>query len=64
MIVFAPARGAKTTAQIRGDSVAIANGYPPQVSENATPQRFRSDTGTGVSDHWPLIATIELTKKQ
>lgn len=64
MLVLAPARGAKTTARIRGDSVAIANGYPPQVSENATPQRFRSDTGTGVSDHWPLIATIELTKKQ
>ena len=64
MILFAPARGAKTTAQIRGDSVAIANGYPPQVSENATPLRFRSDTGTGVSDHWPLVATIELTKKQ
>jgi endonuclease/exonuclease/phosphatase family metal-dependent hydrolase len=64
MILFAPARGAKTTAQIRGDSVAIANGYPPQVSENDTPQRFKSDKGTGVSDHWPLIATIELTRKQ
>ena len=64
MIAFAPARGAKTTARIRADSVAIANRYPPQVGENGTPQRFRSDTGTGVSDHWPLIATIELTKKQ
>ena len=64
MIFFAPARGAKTTAHIRGDSVAIANAYPPQVSKNGTPLRFRSDTGTGVSDHWPLIATIELTKKQ
>jgi endonuclease/exonuclease/phosphatase family metal-dependent hydrolase len=64
MILFAPARGAKTTAQIRGDSVAIANAYPPQVSESDTPQRFKSDKGTGVSDHWPLIATIELTRKQ
>ena len=64
MIFFAPARGAKTTARIRGDSVAIANGYPSQVSENGTPERFRSDTGSGVSDHWPMIATIELTKKQ
>jgi endonuclease/exonuclease/phosphatase family metal-dependent hydrolase len=64
MILFAPARGAKTTAQIRGDSVAIANAYPPQVSKNNTPRRFRSDEGTGVSDHWPLIATIELSKKQ
>lgn len=64
MILFSPARGGKTTGQIRGDSVAIANGYPPQVTENATPQRFRSDTGTGVSDHWPLIASIKFVKKQ
>jgi len=64
MIFFAPARGAKTTAQIRGDSVAIANSYPPQVTENGTPQRFQSDTGTGVSDHWPLIASIEFARKQ
>jgi endonuclease/exonuclease/phosphatase family metal-dependent hydrolase len=64
MIFFAPARGAKTTAQIRGDSVEIANAYEPQVSVTGTPERFRSDEGTGVSDHWPLIATIELTEKQ
>ena len=64
MILFTPARGAKTTAQIRGDSVRIANSHPPQVSENGTPERFRSDKGTGVSDHWPMIATIELAEKQ
>lgn len=64
MILFAPARGAKTTAQIRGDSVAIANDYPPQVSKNGTPARFSRENGTGVSDHWPMIATIELTEKQ
>jgi endonuclease/exonuclease/phosphatase family metal-dependent hydrolase len=63
-IFFAQGRGAKTTAQIRGDSVRIANGYPPQVSKAGTPERFRSDKGTGVSDHWPMIATIELTEKQ
>lgn len=64
MILFAPARGANTTARIRGDSVQIANGYAAQVSENGTPERFRSATGTGVSDHWPMIATIELAQKQ
>ena len=64
MILFSPARGAKTTAQIRGGSVRIANDYPPQVSEAGTPERFRSDKGTGVSDHWPMVATIELTEKQ
>ncbi len=64
MIFFSPARGGKTTAQIRGDSVEIANRYPPQVSKNSTPEHFHSQEGTGVSDHWPMIATIELTKKQ
>jgi endonuclease/exonuclease/phosphatase family metal-dependent hydrolase len=64
MILFSPARGAKTTAQIRGDSVHIANRYPPQRSENGTPERFRAETQSGVSDHWPMVATIQLTEKQ
>ena len=64
MILFSAARGGKTTAKIRGDSVAIANHYPPQVSDSGTPERFRSESGTGVSDHWPMVATIELTEKQ
>lgn len=64
MIFFASARGGKTTARIRGDSVEIANAYPAQVGENGTPERFRSAQGSGVSDHWPMIATIELSEKQ
>ncbi len=64
MILLSPARGAKTTVQFRGDSVRIANRFPPQVSENGTPERFNSATGDGVSDHWPVVATIELTIKQ
>ena len=64
MILFSPARGEKTTARIRADSVAIANENPAQVSEAGTPERHRSASRTGVSDHWPMIATIELTEKQ
>ncbi len=64
MILFSPARGKKTTAEVRGDSVAIANAYPPQMSENGTPERFRSEKGTGVSDHWPMVAEIEFAQKQ
>ena len=64
MILFAPARGAKTTAQIRGDSVAIANAYPAQNSESGTPRRFDPESGNGVSDHWPMIASIEVAIKQ
>ncbi len=64
MILFAPARGGKTTAEIRADSVAIANEFEEQVTSDGTPQRHRSVDRRGVSDHWPMIATIEVTQKQ
>ena len=64
MILFAPARGANTTAQIRGDSVQIANDYTEQSTDDGMPLRHNSEKGVGVSDHWPMIATIELTQKQ
>jgi hypothetical protein len=32
------------------------------VLENGTPARFSLPEGTGVSDHWPLVATIQSTK--
>ena len=64
MILFADARGGNTTARIRADSVQIANLNPAQVSRDGTPERYHSARGIGVSDHWPMIATIELTQKQ
>lgn len=64
LILFAPTRGAETTAQIRADSVQIANRIPAQVTANQTPQRFNAPARRGVSDHWPMIATIEVAQKQ
>ena len=64
MILYSPARGAKTTGRIRADSVRIANKIDAQVTPQGTPRRHDSATGTGVSDHWPIVATIELTQKQ
>lgn len=64
MILFSPGRGENATARIRANSVAIANENPAQVSADGTPERFRSASQSGVSDHWPMIATIELTEKQ
>ncbi|MBT8090691.1 MAG: endonuclease/exonuclease/phosphatase family protein [Gammaproteobacteria bacterium] len=64
MILFAPPRGGNTTAQIRADSVQIANRNTAQVSSKGTPERYNSARRTGVSDHWPMIATIEVTQKQ
>jgi len=64
MILFSPARGENTTARIRADSVVISNTNPAQISPDGVPQRYRSAEKTGVSDHWPIVATIELTGKQ
>lgn len=64
MILFSPGRGNKATAQMRGDSVRIANGFSAQVSDTGTPERYRSGPRTGVSDHWPMIATLEIAEKQ
>lgn len=64
MILFTAARGANTTAKLRAESVRIANEHPAQVSGAGTPQRFDATQGIGVSDHWPVIATIEVTQKQ
>ena len=64
MILFSPARGEKTTSRIRANSVAIANALPAQVTSQGTPRRHDSASRNGVSDHWPIIATIEVSRKQ
>ena len=64
MILFAPARGAETTARIRGESVRIANAFEQQNTEDGRPLRHNSASGVGVSDHWPMLATFQLTRKQ
>ncbi len=61
MILWSPAtaRGEKATWQKRADSVAIANRIAAQVRKDGTPARFEMPGGRGVSDHWPLVFTIE-----
>lgn len=62
MILWSPREnsGAQTTWGIRSDSVYVANRTPDQVLEDGTPARFQLPAGTGVSDHWPLVLSIEL----
>ena len=64
MILFREARGGNTTARIRADSVRIANRNPSQVKADGTPERFSWAERKGVSDHWPMVATIEFDQKQ
>jgi endonuclease/exonuclease/phosphatase family metal-dependent hydrolase len=64
MILWSPARGENATWQIRADSFRVVNVFEQQVSVDGSPARFSPDTGTGVSDHWPLALTLELSQKQ
>ena len=64
MLLFSPARGGNATWVLRADSVRIANGYPAQNDENGAPARHDSASRKGVSDHWPLVMTIEPPQKQ
>ena len=61
MILWSPAtdRGEKATWELRADSVRIANGAPDQKRADGTPRRFEMPAGSGVSDHWPVVVTIE-----
>ena len=59
MILFRPCCGENATWQVRADSVRIANGTPAQVRPDGTPRRFEIPEGSGVSDHWPVVMTLE-----
>jgi len=64
MILYSPARGVKTTWRIRADSARLANRTAAQVTASGKPNRYKAAEQTGVSDHWPLVLTIETTQKQ
>jgi endonuclease/exonuclease/phosphatase family metal-dependent hydrolase len=59
MILFSPGSGAKTTWQIRADSAWIGNRSEAQVTLSGTPAGFDGNKLRGVSDHWPVVVTIE-----
>ena len=52
-------RGENATWRMRANSSAIANRTEAQVRADGTPARFEMPGGRGVSDHWPLVFTIE-----
>lgn len=62
MILWAPAecRDAEPAWTIRPGSVHLANGTGAQVRDDGTPARFRLRDRAGVSDHWPLVADLEV----
>lgn len=64
MILFSPARSGNATWGIRADSVRVANARLAQRTPDGAPARFEPARGTGVSDHWPLLLSIEPKQKQ
>ncbi len=61
MILWSPAsdRGEKATWNLRTDSVQLADSAPSQLRPDGTPWRFEMPGGAGVSDHLPVVMTIE-----
>jgi hypothetical protein len=61
MILWSSAtdRGENATWNLRADSVRLANSAPGQLRPEGTPWRFEMPGGAGVSDHLPVVVTIE-----
>lgn len=60
MILWSPARkDSDATWRLREGSVQVENHVAAQV-HGSTPARFELPDGSGVSDHWPLLFSIEL----
>ena len=57
MVLFAPSADPRTAWSVT--SIDIANAVPDQVTVDGTPNRYRSAERTGVSDHWPVVMTLE-----
>ncbi|MEO1201143.1 MAG: endonuclease/exonuclease/phosphatase family protein, partial [Pseudomonadota bacterium] len=64
MILYSPSRGENTTWGISADSVRIANRTSQQMRPDGRPRRFSAEPLAGVSDHWPLILTLEKYKNK
>jgi endonuclease/exonuclease/phosphatase family metal-dependent hydrolase len=61
MILWSPGadRGENATWILRTDSVRLANTAPGQLRSDGTPWRFEMPQAAGVSDHLPVVVTIE-----
>ncbi len=59
MILWRPCCGAHATWKLRENSVRIANQAEQQMMADGTPRRFELPAGSGVSDHWPVVLSIE-----
>ena len=59
MVLFSPARSGTSTWRIPTGGVFIANRHDDQMNDDGTVRRFDLDAREGVSDHLPLVMTLE-----
>jgi hypothetical protein len=59
MVLFSPAKESPDAWRIREGGVFIAKGYSDQLNEDGTVRRFDLEGRRGVSDHLPLVMTLE-----
>ena len=59
MVLWRPCCGENTTDAVRKVSAQIANETAAQRRDDGTPRRFDGESGTGVSDHWPVLIRVE-----
>jgi len=59
MIFYAPSESAAAEWRIQPGGVFIADGYEEQLNADGTPRRFDLEARRGVSDHLPLVMTLE-----
>jgi hypothetical protein len=57
MVLFSPSADAERVWTV--SNVEIANAFPAQATADGRPNRYRSAERTGVSDHWPVLMTLE-----
>jgi len=64
MIFYAPSASAAAEWRIKPGGVFIADGYEDQLNANGTPRRFDLEARRGVSDHLPLVMTLETVRPE
>ena len=64
MILFSPAEAADSEWRIEPGGVYVADAYGDQLNEDGTVKRFNLEALEGVSDHLPLIMTLEAVRPE
>jgi endonuclease/exonuclease/phosphatase family metal-dependent hydrolase len=57
MILYSPSEASRWVVDV--DSIDVVSGYADQLHEDGTPKRFDLEDREGVSDHLPIVMSLE-----